>query len=123
MKGILIDVVNKTVTDVEYDGTKSLKEWYRLMNCNMVEVATDLPTTRPDRINSIMVDEEGMLSMDNNSRWFTFEGAHQPFVGNGLIVGLDDSTGETIDVFELTADDVRGKIKFLSMNEVRQLVM
>lgn len=122
MKAILIDVENKTVTDVEYDGTKTLQEWYRLLKCDIVVVATDIPTKYNDKINSVMVDEEGLLSVNDNSMWFIFKEAHQPFVGNGLIVGLDDNSGETIDVIDITADDVRDKVIFAGTSAVNKLV-
>ena len=120
MKGILIDSKNKTVTDVEYDGKNSLKEWYRLLGCSMVEIAVELPNDGR-KGNTIMVDEEGLLSVDSNTPFFFFEGAHQPFAGNGLVVGDDYYNGETIDV-SITANDIRDKIKFYSLAEVQRMV-
>lgn len=116
MKGILIDVKNGTVTDVIYNGKKTLEEWYRLIGCSTVEVAMDILPNKRDKItNSIMVDEEGLLNVTPNSKFFMFQGGHQPFAGNGLIVGCDDE-GETVDV-SITADDVRGKVKFVNAME------
>ena len=118
MKAILIDVKNETVTDVTYDEKHSLDEWYKLIGCELVEVATEIPNTDNTTGNSIMVDEEGMLGLDDNSKFFTVEDAHQPFAGNGLIVGINYDNGKTIDC-SITADDIRNKIKFLSIFQVR----
>lgn len=120
MKGILIDVVNQTVTEVVYDGNNSLNEWYRLIGCQMVEVAIDLNGDDDEKGNSVMVDEEGLLSLDNDSKFFSFEGAHQPFAGNGLIVGINHNTGDTVDV-SVSVDDVKGKIKFLNVSQVMSM--
>lgn len=120
MEAILIDVKNETVTNVTYDSTKSLQEWYRLIGCEMVEVARELPNDDHTG-NTIMVDEEGMLSLDKESKFFTIAGGHQPFAGNGLIVGINYDNGETIDC-SITADDVRRKINFFNINQVRPLV-
>lgn len=120
MKAILINVKNKTVTDVTYDSNNSLKEWYKLMDCGMVEVAMELENDDKTG-NSIMVDEEGLLSINSNTKFFSFEKGHQPFAGNGLIVGINYETGETIDV-SITADEVRNKVKFHTLHEVQTII-
>lgn len=111
MKAILIDVKNETVTDVIYDGTKTLQEWYRLIGCGLVEVAMELPNDDHTG-NTIMVDEEGMFNRHAQPKMFTIVGAPQFYYGNGLIVGINYDDGETIDC-SITADDVRNKISFL----------
>lgn len=119
MKGILIDATNKTVTDVVYDSTKVLKEWYRLINCNTVEGGHIVRDNYP-KLDQVMVDEEGLLSLTDETPFFNIEGSYQPYVGNGLIVGLDRNTGKTIDV-GITSDEIRDKVTFLSLSEVRNM--
>jgi len=111
MKAILIDVYNKEIKEVTLDTNKStLQQWYDFIKTDMVEVALDLDDT-----NSIIVDEEGMLKPTDN--FFVYDGAHQPFAGNGLIVGTDIEDGDAISC-TLSIDDIKQKVKFLSRNEV-----
>lgn len=120
MEAILIDVKNETVTDVTYDGKDSLQEWYRLIGCRLVEIAMEIPTNDHTG-NTVMVDEEGGLSLNKESKFFTIAGGHQPFAGNGLIVGINYDDGETINC-SITANDIRRKINFFKMNQVLPLV-
>ena len=114
MKAVLINVKDRTVTDVEIKG-KVLNQWYKLLNCHLVTIGTYL-----DDHDSIMVDDEGLFGLDSESMFFTFKGAHQPFAGNGLIVGVDDE-GNSVSP-NVTANDVRSKIKFHTLSEVSDLV-
>jgi hypothetical protein len=67
-----------------------------------------------------MVDEEGLFTMDESSKFFSVTGGHQPFIGNGLVVGVDRQ-GESVDPC-ITVEEVRSKVKFHTMNEVRSMV-
>ena len=109
MKAILIDAENKTVSDIEIEGDQ-LQGWYKAIKCEMVEIALHL-----DDHDSIVVDEEGLLKPAEY--FFEYQGGHQPFAGNGLIVGCDPE-GETVGV-KRKADEVRDKIKFLSLAQVK----
>lgn len=120
MKAILIDVKKRTLTEVDVDSSNTLEEWYKLIDCNLVEVAMELPNNEHNG-NSIMVDEEGMLSIGEDSGFFTMAGGHQPFAGNGLIVGINYDNGETIDV-SITVDYLKDKINFFTFHEVKTLV-
>ena len=123
MKGILIDVTSQTVTNVTFNEKDTLNEWYNFVavNSRMVEVAMELPNEDGITGNSIMVDEEGLLYLTTDSKFFTYKGAHQPFAGNGLIVGINYENGETIDV-SITADDVKNNITFHNIHEVRNFM-
>lgn len=80
IRAILIDAKNKTVTEVEIAG--ELADYYRLIGCEMVEIAFRLP-----KLDVCFVDEEALLN-DNPKNFFEYNGAgHQPYAGNGLIVG------------------------------------
>ena len=89
MKAILIDSKNKVIKEVEISKENTLKDWYKEVNCNMVEIAHYLENT-----DTVLVNEEGLLH--DEYYFFTYEGAHQPFAGNGLVVGIDDE-GNSVD--------------------------
>jgi hypothetical protein len=112
MKAILIDVNSENVRMVEVDDKDVLRSWYRHIGCSMVE---------PVYINehdSIMVDEEGLLTMDNNTKFFSYN--EDFYCGNGLVVGVDRK-GNSVDPC-ITVDEVRARVKFYAMNEVSRLV-
>lgn len=111
-KGILIDVNNKTITEVllekSSDGTQ-LESMYSVLGCEMVEVVSLGE-------NDIYVDEEGLLKLTPSTKFFMLKG-HKPLVGNGLILGFDESTGENIDT-TLTIEEVRQNVTFMTYREV-----
>jgi hypothetical protein len=114
MKAILIDSVNKTVTELNLDPQKNmLTQWYKALDVNMVEVAHYI--TDHD---SILVDEEGLFKPCDH--FFVYEGAHQPFAGKGLVVGVNED-GETV-ACDITVKEVESKVKFMSRNEVIKLL-
>lgn len=106
-KVILIDAVNREVKFVEYD---NYKEMYDLLNCQCFTVATEF-----ENRDAIYVDDEGLLC--NPQHFFEYKGAHQPFAGNGLIVGTDDD-GESVDA-KTDIEEVRKNVRFLSIGTVR----
>jgi hypothetical protein len=110
MRAILIDSKNKNVSEIIIDDTKTLEDWYKAVDCELVEVAHYI-----NEHDSILVDEEGLLK--NPTDFFTYNGAHQPFAGNGLIVGVDPNDGESIDC-QITLEEVKRNTCFLSQNEV-----
>lgn len=111
-KCIRIDVTNKVVHEVEIND--NIQDIYEQLGCDLFEVV------RIDEINDIYVDEEGLLKLNENSLFFRYEGYPQPIVGNGLILGHNkrgDSTSTT-----LTLEEVKQKVTFLTMEEVRSQV-
>ena len=54
--------------------------------------------------------------MNGTDVFFTYEGAHQPFAGNGLIMGCDDE-GESVDC-KIGLTEVKEKVKFYSRYEL-----
>ena len=60
MKAILINVHDETVQQVEVDDDNVLKSWYKLLICTMVQVAHYF-----NEKDSIMVDEEGLFTMND----------------------------------------------------------
>lgn len=112
-KAILIDVNNKTVTEVtvtkDSEGSE-LKSMYELIGCEMVEVVNIGE-------NDIYVDEEGLLNLLPSTNFFMWKGYPQPLAGNGLILGYDDNTGDSTDV-TLTVEEVKNNVRFMTHREV-----
>ena len=112
-KGILIDVKNRTVTDVTVTKDSSgsqLQSIYDHIGCNMVEVVNIGE-------NDIYVDEEGLLNLLPSTNFFMYKGYPQPLAGNGLIMGYNDETGDSVDT-TLTVEEVKNNVKFLTHREV-----
>ena len=103
MKAIFIDSKNREVKEVEITG--DLQSWYETIGCGMVECALYF-----DDHDSIMVDEEGLFNSECNEFFFV-KGGHQPFAGNGLVVGTDNM-GEATDT-KISLDEVKSKVKFM----------
>lgn len=103
MKAILIDAKNREVKEVEITG--DLQSWYETIGCGMVECALYF-----DQHDSIMVDEEGLFDQTCNEFFFV-NGGHQPFAGNGLVVGTNDM-GEAVDT-KISLAEVKSKVKFM----------
>lgn len=101
-KGILIDAVNRTVTEIEVGG---LDDMYEAMRVDLVTIGCQL-----DEINDIFVDDEGLLKSPEH--FFYYEGAHQPFAGSGLVLGKD-AEGETVSTTKTLAE-IKAKVKFLN---------
>jgi hypothetical protein len=116
MKAILINVHDETVQQVEVDDKNVLKSWYKLLICSMVQVGHYF-----NEKDSIMCDEEGLFTMNEDSKFFTVKGGHQPFIGNGLVVGVNPMNGESVDPC-ISVEEVRAYVKFHTMSEVRVMV-
>ena len=109
MKAILIDVENQTVSEIEV--TKDIQSYHDALKCQCFCTAFRLPN-----LDCCFVDDEGLLAIDELTKFFTFEGAHQPFAGNGLIVG-GRRDGESAPV-KISVDEVRAKVKFKNLYQV-----
>lgn len=107
MKAILIDAKNREVKEVEIG--KGIDEMYKFLQCECFTIASYL-----EKNDAIFVDDEGL--MNGPDVFFTYEGAHQPFAGNGLIMGCDDM-GESVDC-KISLDEVKTKVNFYSHMEM-----
>ena len=99
MKAILIGVYAEEIIEVEHDGT--LQNIYDLLVCKTFDVV------RIDDVNSIFVDDEGLLK---HNFYFKYSDNGRVFqlAGNGLILGVDD-VGNSISP-TLTVEDVKSKV-------------
>ena len=102
MKAILIDVKTQEIKEVEHDDT--LQNIYDLIDCRAFDLV------RIDDVNSIFVDDEGILK---DNLYFEYSVSDRVFqlAGNGLVLGVDDK-GNSISA-TLTVEDVEGKVNFL----------
>ena len=102
MKAILIDVKTQEIKEVEHDNT--LQNIYDLIDCRAFDLV------RIDDVNSIFVDDEGILK---DNLYFEYPSSNGIFqlAGNGLILGVDDE-GNSISP-TLTIEDVKSKVSFL----------
>ena len=108
-KAILIDVKAETITEIQVGDYLDIQH---KIGCDIFTIGMHLPDC-----DAIYVDDEGLLSVAPESKFFLMEGAHQPFVGNGLICG-GDSEGETQNV-KMTVDEVKKQIKFLTLAQAQ----
>lgn len=100
MKAILINSKDRTIVEVEHNG--DYKQIYTLIGADTFDVVGI------DDVNSIYVDDEGLL---NNPRYFfEWQGYGQPLAGNGLILGVDDE-GDTVAT-NLTVEYVNSMVSF-----------
>lgn len=111
LTGYLIDPYANSVTEVEVKG--DYKALYPLIDCDTFVIAC-----RQDNGDGIFVDDNGLLTMTEHSRFFTFEGCHSPLVGKGLMLGCNAQGDSTNPKTPLAV--VKSKIKFFSLDEVRR---
>jgi hypothetical protein len=90
-----INVENETITET----TISCLEDMQALVGGLIERAAVFPNG-----DELYVNEEGLL--EENPRWFMVKGGHQPYAGNGFIIGGPDSRGNnqpaisTVDQFK-----------------------
>lgn len=85
MRAIFINAKEDKVEEVEVSGLKDMQHYVE----GYIEVAMEITGN-----NTLYVNEEGLLLGLNYG--FQYEGGHQPFMGNGLICGIDRRTGDTV---------------------------
>jgi len=108
MKAILINTIDKTVTEVELKN--NIHEMQRLINC---ECFTTVPIRLPAR-DMLYVDDEGLFNP--NKGWFKIFNYPQPLSGNGLIVG-HTADGHSRDV-QSNVETIRSIVKFKYFEKV-----
>jgi hypothetical protein len=113
-KAILIDSTNRTITEVEVvknSHGSELSSIYGHLKCDIFEIVNVGDE-------DVYVDEEGLLKVDESTGFIEIDGYPQPIAGNGLILGLDIKTGESVSCHS-TVEEVKSKVKFLTINDVR----
>ena len=99
MRAYLLDVENKTRNAVEIDDTRHLEEYYKYLNCSIVDI-----TSRKigGKWFDIIADDEGLYKENPIVSALTSE--NEPaLVGNLLFCNYDTETGEETS---LTDEDI-----------------
>jgi hypothetical protein len=108
MRTILISSTNKTVT--EEHTTALTLEYLQSKVGGLIQIATELPNG-----DTLYVDEEGLLKQKDD--FFELEGAHQPFAGDGVLVGSTDDEGRDTEV-KSTLEEIKALVSFTDVYEL-----
>jgi len=103
-KGILIDVKAETITEVEVGDYKDIQ---KKIGCDLFDVV------RVDNKNDLYVDDEGLLHVDKDSKFFGFKGNNMKLGGNGLVLGINHNTGDSKST-TLTVEYLKERIEFFT---------
>lgn len=110
-KAILIDVTSETVSEIEVqDSVEAFNK----------AIGSDCYTCGPRLENGdgVLVDDEGLLKLTPESKFFTFGNYPQPLVGNGLLLGSNPQTGDTRNV-QSNVERIKRSVRFLNMAQVQ----
>lgn len=108
-KALLIDVIAKTITEVEVGHYSDI---YKHIgnDCSLFQVPIEF-----ENRDSIFVDEEGLLKEVHGG--FIMEGWSHPLIGNAVIQGCDDE-GDSID-YKSDIEELRKKVVFVTKEDAR----
>ena len=109
MQAVLIDPYKEEVTTVEYNG--DYKQIYEHIKADCFTLVRLLDN------DDVFVDDEGLLKVDANTKFFRIKDYPQPLVGYGLILGNNEE-GDSIAAHH-TAEFYRPKVQFLDAQMVR----
>jgi hypothetical protein len=111
MRALLIDSKKRTISEVKVKGLGDMQKRVG----GLITIAHELPISE-DESDTIFVNDEALLG-EMPEHWFHIEGAHQPFAGNGLVVGADHSTGDSTDA-SISLRDLKKIVTFMSGPDV-----
>ena len=102
IKGVLIDPVNRTVSEVELSNENLLASMYKVLGCACVDVGREGLTFLPSKpYDDLWFDDEGLYSECEDC--FELPGM-VPLIGRGLILSYD-ADGNSIS-HTLTQEDI-----------------
>lgn len=108
MQAILIDPYKEELRAVEYNGDyKQIYEHIKADCFTLVRLAND---------DDVFVDDEGLLKVTPETKFFMLRDYPQPLAGYGLILGNDEE-GESVDVHH-TVEFYRPQVQFLDAQMV-----
>lgn len=113
IKAVLVDPFAETVTDVEYNG--DYKQIYEHIQADLFALV------RLKDGDDVFVDDEGLLKLTEDSRFFILPDYPQPLAGRGLILGNDPISGESTDCNH-DAAYYRDRVFFADMGFVRAAI-
>jgi len=108
---VLIDPYANTVKNVTYNG--DFRHIYELCQIRTFDF---VPLQNTD---DLFVDDEGLLNLTPETRFFAIDGETGPIAGRGLVLN-HDSQGESISA-KFDATHYSFKVKFYSLDGVRKL--
>ena len=109
MKAILINPIDNSVKEVDYNG--DYKQIYTYIDATMFGLV-DIPND-----DSIFIDDEGLFK--DTQHCFLFKGIPTPLCGKALVLGIDHKTGDSADA-NSTILEIRKSITFMGKNRVDQ---
>jgi len=111
-KGILIDVLKKSFTEVEVGDYKDIQKKIGVRNFDVVEI---------DEANDVYVDDEGLLNLTQFTMFFMYKGFPNPIAGNGLVLGINHEDGDSIST-TLTVEHLKENVTFYTMKDIQRMV-
>jgi len=109
--GVLIDPSSRSIKLVEVSDKVSLKELYKHLECNMIEMANPNSTFVKWQ-DTLIVDEEGL--MKQGQMFFKIGG--QAYAGRGLILSTNEEGDMTGCVTDL--DEVVRATQFMEVTDL-----
>lgn len=109
MKAYLIDPIALDVTEVTLPG--DYRDIYKLLGCEIFTVVTI-----NEHGDGIYVDDEG-LYVPNQVFFLHTDYPYQPLAGKGLVLGMDNETGESQDP-HVSLEETIKKVSFLTRYQV-----
>ena len=111
MRAIKIDSKNRTITEININNLDDMQQVVEDWICTGFNF--------PDDQNTCYVNDEGLL--ESPEHFFVHKDGHQPFAGNGLIIGFNPYTGEN-EACTLNLEEVKDDVQFLTLWQVQLLV-
>ena len=110
LKAILIDSVNRSITEIDIEN--SLESIYIAGGYDCVDIVY------LENNDAVYVDDEGLLNKPQH--FFILAGYKQPIAGNGVILGTTDD-GDNQDI-QSSLDEIKNSVRFVSLAEIRQMI-
>jgi hypothetical protein len=107
MKALLINPIDKTIEEVEYDG--DYKQIYKYIDASPFGVV-DIPND-----DTIYIDDEGLFK--DKQHFFIHKDVPTPLGGMALVLGADHDTGDSTSV-HATRKELKHRITFIGEQRV-----
>jgi len=106
-KAFLINPTTETIEPILIDD--EIESMHKAIGCSAFDVASI------DDRNDVYVDDEGLYT---KRTYFHIKGSNQVLAGNGLVLGIDYETGQSVDT-TLTLEWLVNNVEFVSPFELR----
>jgi len=107
MKALLINPIDKTIEEVEYNG--DYKQIYKYIDASMFGVV-DIPND-----DTIYIDDEGLFK--DKQHFFIHKDVPTPLGGKALVLGADHDSGDSTSV-HATRKELKHRITFIGEQKV-----